>query len=107
MREAGRAAQEDGKVEEIVPVSVLFVLHGRGNDRTQVANIAQRMLQIQTARPNPGWKRELVVVTFVRLPRICRIRVAGLIKSPRTGPSEPWLEADRDQGEQWMESKAQ
>lgn len=50
-----------------LPVTVLFILHGRNNTRNGIANIANRMLQLNAAtleEEERTWKRELIVVTF-------------------------------------------
>jgi hypothetical protein len=49
-----------------LPISLLFFLHGRGSDRKSAEKIAERMLRIQHASPNSGWKRELIIASFVR-----------------------------------------
>ncbi|CAG8534094.1 13282_t:CDS:10 [Acaulospora colombiana] len=49
-----------------LPISVLFILHGRSNTRRGVEHIVKRMLEVQSSSPSDShWKRELYVVTLV------------------------------------------
>ena len=49
-----------------LPLTVLFILHGRGSSRSAVADKAIRILKEQSIHVD-DWKRELVIVTFVGL----------------------------------------
>ncbi|CAG8759931.1 16556_t:CDS:2, partial [Acaulospora colombiana] len=45
-----------------LPISVLFILHGRSNTRRGVEHIVKRILEVQSSSPlDRHWKRELYV----------------------------------------------